>query len=100
MDLKEFVKTTLDELSEAINESNASINHSRKIKLTNTSLQSKNTGDYGLIEFDLVVEARVTKEKGAKGIAKIAVAEANFGKTKENSSSTTSRIKFIIEADI
>ncbi len=99
MELKDFVKTTLVELSQAIKEANSELDTGRKIKTTNTVLRSKSHGDYGLVDFDLAVTAAESKETGAKGGLRISVLEANAGKTMGQQSTSVSRIKFTLEAD-
>jgi len=96
VELKEFIKTTLRELSEAIDESSSELN--KIVKLTNTTLQVKGKGDYGLIDFDLAVDVKETNKKGASGGLRISVVEAKLGKDNETASSSTSRIKFTVEA--
>ncbi len=96
MELKEFIKTTLRELYEAINESSRELN--KKVKLTNTTLRVKDKGDYGLIDFDLAVDVKESSKKGASGGLRISVVEAKLGKDNETASSSTSRIKFTVEA--
>lgn len=98
MDIKDFIKTTLVQTSEAINESSKALG--KNVKLTNTPLRTKGQGNYGLIEFDLAVEARNTDKTGKSGGVSISVVEAKLGKDKETVSSTTSRIKFVIEANL
>lgn len=97
MDIKDFIKTTLKELSEAISESKQELG--KKVSLTNTTLRTKSMGDYGLIDFDLAVEAKTTENTGKGAGLKISVVEAKIGKDKELTSSSVSRIKFTIEAD-
>lgn len=97
MDIKDFIKTTLKELSEALSESKQELG--RQVMLTNTALRTKQMGNYGLIDFDLAVEVRSAETTG-KGIGlKISVVEAGIGKDKELASSSISRMKFTIEAD-
>lgn len=97
MDIKDFVKTTLKELSEAVEE--AKNETQKKIMLTNVSLRSKSRGDYGLIDFDLAVEARETASSAKGGGVKISVLQAHLGKENELISSSVSRIKFTVEAN-
>ncbi len=97
MDIKDFIKTTLKELSEALSESNKELG--KKVMLTNTTLRTKQMGNYGLIDFDLAVEAKTAETTGKGAGLKISVVEARLGKDKELSSSSVSRIKFTIEAD-
>lgn len=99
MELKDFVKTTLVELSSAISEANAEIKCGRKIRTTNTILLTKVYGDSGLVDFDLAVSASESKNKGAKGGIRISVLEANSNKSAQQQSSSVSRIKFTLEAD-
>lgn len=96
MELKDFIKTTLRELSEAIDESGIELE--KKVMLTNTTLRTKQMGDYGLIDFDLAVDVKDTKSTGGGGKFKIAVVEANLGKDTQMVSSASSRIKFTVEA--
>ncbi len=97
MEIKDFVKSTLKQLSEALTESKTDL--AKKVMLTNTALRAKQAGNYGLIDFDLAVEAKTgeTSEKGA-GV-RISVLEARIGKDKETTSNSVSRIKFTVEAD-
>ncbi len=97
MEIKDFVKTTLKELSEAISESKDELD--RKVILTNTSLRLKDRGEYGLIDFDLAVEAKDTTKKGGKGGIRITVVEASLGKDSEATSSSVSRVRFTVEAN-
>lgn len=97
MELKDFIRTTLTELAHGIGEAADELNH--RIAVTNTTLRTKGHGDYGLVDFDLAVEVKDTKAAGGKGGIKIAVAQASLGKTSESSASSTSRIKFTLQAD-
>lgn len=97
MELKEFIKTTLRELSEAIDESGVELQ--KKVTLTNTTLRAKSHGNYGLIDFDLAVDVKESHKTGAGGGLRISVVEAKLGKDKEAASSSTSRIQFTVEAD-
>jgi hypothetical protein len=97
MELKEFIKTTLRELSQAIDESGVELK--KKIALTNTTLRVKSHGDYGLIDFDLAVDVKESTKSGKGGGLKISIAEARIGKDSEMASSSTSRIKFTVEAN-
>lgn len=97
MDIKDFIKTTLKELSEALNESKTELG--KRVSLTNTSLRSKSMGNYGLIDFDLAVEAKTGEATGKGAGVKISIIEARLGKDKELISSSVSRIKFTVEAD-
>lgn len=97
MELKDFIKITLRELSEAIDESGVEIK--KKIMLTNTALRAKQHGDYGLIDFDLAVDVRESKKVSGGGGLKISVVQANLGKDRQTTSSNTSRIQFTVEAD-
>lgn len=97
MELKDFIKTTLKELSEAIDESGVELK--KKIMLTNTTLRTKGSGNYGLIDFDLAVDVKESSKKGGSGGLRISVVEARLGKDSETSSSATSRIQFTVEAD-
>ncbi len=97
MELKEFIKNTLCELSEAIDESGVELQ--KKISLTNIKLREKSAGNYGLIDFDLAVDVKESNKKGSSGGLSISVVEAKVGKDSELSSSTTSRIKFTVEAN-
>lgn len=86
MDLKEFVKETLAEIVEAVDES--SKDASREIYL-------RNTGDTRTIEFDIAVSAESTDAKNGKaGIRVLQFAEAGGDISKETKNSTVSRIKF------
>lgn len=97
MEIKDFVRTTLRELFEAISESEAEIK--KKVKLTNVPLRVKGAGNYGLIDFDLAVEAKSAQAGGGKGGVRIAVVEASIGGEKTHASSSASRVKFTVEAD-
>lgn len=98
MDIKEFVKTTLRELSEALSESSSELG--KKIELTNTTLRVKGAGDYGLIDFDLAVDVTKSEESAKNGGLKISIIEGNVGTNKGLISTNVSRIKFTIEANI
>lgn len=98
MEIKDFVKTTLKQLSEALSESTKELGKS--IKLTNTVLRTAGHGNYGLIEFDLAVEAKMSESTGKGGGIKIAIVEAKLGKDTESTSSSISRIRFKLEADL
>jgi len=97
MEVKDFVKTTLKQLSEALSESKVELG--KNVRLTNITLRSKQMGNYGLIDFDLAVEAKSTEATGKGGGVRISVVEAKLGKDKELVSSSISRIKFTVEAD-
>ncbi len=97
MELKDFIKTTLKELSEAIKESNIELD--KKVSLTNVPLRVKTAGDYGLIDFDLAIDVKETNNKGSKAGLKISVAQASIGKNNESALSSSSRIKFTLEAN-
>lgn len=98
MELKDFIKTTLRELSEAIDESGMELK--KKITLTNVKLREKRMGNYGLIDFDLAVDVSERSKKGSGGGLKISIVEAKLGKDNETASNTNSRIKFTVEADL
>lgn len=98
MEVKDFVTTTLEQLHQAIEETKEST-EGKKVILTNTSLQAKNKGNYGHVEFDLAVEATRSKSNDKSGGVKISVLQAKLGDEKEFTSSSVSRIKFVIEAD-
>lgn len=97
MELKEFIKTTLRELSQAIDESGVELK--KKVALTNTTLRVKSHGDYGLVEFDLAVDVKESQKTGGSGGLKISVVEARLGKDNQTALSSTSRIKFTVEAN-
>lgn len=97
MDIKDFIKTTLKELSEALSESNVELG--KKVSLTNVPLRKENHGDYGLIDFDLAVEAKTGEVKGKGAGVKISVIEARLGKDTETTINNVSRIKFTVEAN-
>ncbi len=97
MEIKDFVKTTLLQLAEAVEESKKEIG--KKVTLTNVPLRIKGSGDYGLVDFDLAVEAKTSSTTGKGGGIRISVVEARLGKDNEASSSSISRIKFTLEAD-
>ncbi|MCL5411799.1 MAG: hypothetical protein M1150_03625 [Patescibacteria group bacterium] len=97
MDIKDFVKVTLKELSEALSESKKELN--KKVSLTNVPLRTKGSGNYGLIDFDLAVEAKTAEISGKSAGVKISVVEASLGKDKELTSSSISRVRFTVEAD-
>ena len=98
MELKDFIKTTLLELAKGISEAGSELN-GQKIAVTNTALRTKGHGDQGLIDFDLAVEVKDSHKSSGGGDLKIAIVKANIGKDNETSASTTSRIKFTLEAD-
>jgi hypothetical protein len=62
-------------------------------------LRSKSLGNYGLVDFDLAVEAKSSETTGKGAGVRISVVEARLGKDKELMSSSVSRIKFTVEAD-
>jgi len=78
MEIKDFIKTSLKEISEALNETSIELN--KKVKLTNTVLRTAGQGNYGIIEFDLAVEAKNSQSKGSSGALKISVVEAKLVK--------------------
>lgn len=92
MDIKEFVKTTLSQLCEAIDESSEALH--KNITLSHPSDYNKPH----TIEFDLAVEATDTSSSGGKGGLKIHVVEAGIDRATATSSTTISRIKFAIRA--
>jgi hypothetical protein len=97
MELKDFIKTTLLELAQGINEAGKELD-GQKIAVTNTTLRAQGHGDYGFIDFDLAVEVKNSKKASGGGGFKVAIAEATIGKSGETTSSSTSRIKFTLEA--
>lgn len=97
MKIKVFVKTALKELSEALSESKTELG--KRVSLTNVELRKTSRGNYGLIDFDLAVEAQSKEATGGKAGLGISVVEARIGKNKETSTGNTSRIKFTVEAD-
>jgi hypothetical protein len=97
MELKEFIKTTLKELSEAISESAKELD--KNVRLTNTPLQLKDRGNYGLIDFDLAVDAKAASTTSGDVKGGISVIGGRIGRSDETTSITTSRIKFTVEAD-
>ncbi len=96
MELKDFIKTTLRELSEAIDESGVELG--KKVMLTNVKLREKSHGDYGFIDFDLAVEVKNSKKNGKGGGLKVSIVQANLGNETETASNASSRIKFTVEA--
>jgi hypothetical protein len=97
MEIKDFIKMTLKQLSEALSESKSELG--KGVHLTNTTLRSRQMGNYGLIDFDLAVEAKSAETSGKGAGVRISVIEARLGKDKEIVSSSVSRIKFTVEAD-
>ena len=97
MDVKDFIKTTLREISEALTESKSELG--KKISLTNVALRKESQGNYGLIDFDLAVEAKIIENNGKGAGVKISVVEARLGKDKETTVGSLSRIKFTVEAN-
>lgn len=97
MELKDFIKTTLIELSQAIDETGIELH--KTVSITNTSLRPKGYGEYGLVDFDLAVASSDSSATNGKGGASIQVLKANIGASSEQTSSSTSRIKFTIQAD-
>ncbi|MFH1447125.1 MAG: hypothetical protein ABIG43_06945 [Chloroflexota bacterium] len=97
MDIKDFIKTSLSQIASALDESGKELK--KKVKLTNTVLRMKGQGNYGLIEFDLAVEAKESKTSGKGGGVRISVVEARIGKDSEITSSTVSRVRFKVEAN-
>ena len=97
MEIKEFLKVTLRELSEAISESSSELG--KKVSLTNIPLRTKSMGTYGLIDFDLAVEAKKVKSTDGKAGVRVAIVEAALGGTNEVSASSITRVKFTVEAD-
>jgi len=98
MEIKDFVKTTLKQLSEALDESTKELK--TRIKLINTILRTTGHDDYGLIEFDLAVEAKTSESTGKGAGVKIAIVEAKLGKDIEQTSNSISRIRFKLEANL
>lgn len=96
MEIKDFVKTTLKQISEALSETNKELG--KNVKLTNIALRIKQAGNYGLIDFDLAVEVKKAETTGKGAGVRISVVEAKLGKDRELISSTISRIKFTVEA--
>lgn len=97
MEIKDFIKTTLRQLSEALSESSNELG--KKVMLTNIDLRLKGHGNYGIIEFDLAVEAKTSETRGKGAGVRISVVEAKLGKDTEFTSNSISRIKFKIQAD-
>lgn len=97
MEIKDFIKTSLKQLSEALSESKTELG--KGVRLTNTALRTKQMGNYGLVDFDLAVEAKTAETSGKGAGVRISVVEARLGKDKELVSSSVSRIKFTVEAD-
>ena len=96
MELKEFIKTTLRELSQAIDESGVELK--KKVMLTNITLRNNDKGNYGLVDFDLAVDVKTSKKTESGGGLKISIVEAKLGKKSETALNSTSRIKFTVEA--
>jgi hypothetical protein len=96
MDIKDFVKTTLLQISEAIDESNDEFGGARKFTLSNMGGDGKWAGAYGMVEFDLAVEAKTSGVRKKDGGLKIAVLEAKVGSETEHTDSSISRIKFFV----
>lgn len=97
MELKDFIKTTLIELSSAIDEAGVELH--KKVAITNVNLRTKGYGDYGLVDFDLAIASSDSSTNHSKGGASIQVLKASLGTSNEHTSGTVSRIKFTIQAD-
>lgn len=71
MEIKDFIKSTLKQLFGALSESSDELK--KRVKLTNTVLLTAGKGNYGLIEFDLAVQAENTKKSEKEAEVKISV---------------------------
>lgn len=97
MDVKEFVKTTLLQVAEAIDESNDEFGGARRFQLSYEGAKTqKQAQQYSLIEFDIAVELRTTNARKKSGGLKVAVIDAKAGAKNEQTNSKISRIKFVI----
>ena len=88
MEIKDFVKKTLLEISNAIDETNEEFGSVRRFELGDKK---------GLVEFDLAVEAKRGGSQKAGGGLKVAVLNATAGGEKNFSENRVSRIKFIVK---
>ena len=105
MDLKDFIKSTLTQIVQAVEESNEALKESdAEINPTVWSehgglriYKGKDAKTFAeMIEFDVAVTAR--EEKGNTGGAAVTIAAIGLGtkRTSENENTTVSRIKFKI----
>lgn len=91
MELKEFVKSVLIDLDEAIEEARSEMK--RDVSFQGTNSQR-------VIEFDIAVAVESTNSKGVGGGIKVLELIKAEGKTNsESKNSTVSRIKFGIEIE-
>jgi hypothetical protein len=107
MELKEFMKTTIVHIVEGINEANAALTNNTAYVVssniqTNESLKFT-TDTYGKkhyvtdLEFDVAINVQTSETKeGGVGIEVLTVLKARGKGSKENTSSSISRIKFSI----
>lgn len=93
MEIKEFIEATLNQLYEAIQES--SITTQQTIMLRNKNLKEI----AGTIDFDLAVEAVDTTKLHQNGGLKIHIVEASLNRETTTASSSTSKIKFTLQAN-
>ncbi len=97
MDVKDFVKTTLLQIAEAIDETNDEFGGVRRFQLSYAGAKTqKQAKEYSMVEFDLAVEVKVTGSRKKGGGVKVAVLEAKASSEKEDVSSVASRIKFVV----
>lgn len=91
------MKTTLLQISEAIDESNDEFGGARKFQLSNSTARTKReASEYSFVEFDLAVKVQTTGKSKKGGGLKVAVFDAKAGHEKEQIDSNTSRIKFVV----
>lgn len=91
MELKEFIKEVLSDITQAVEESRTS--SARDMHLDNLK-------DQRTVEFDVAVTAEdVTSASGKAGVKVFSLIEGGGEATKETKNSTVSRIKFGVYID-
>lgn len=91
MELKEFIKRVLTNITEAVEESRTS---------SMRDMHLDNLKDQRTVEFDVAVTAEnVTSASGKAGVKVFSVIEAGGEASKETKNSTVSRIKFGVYID-
>lgn len=96
MELKEFIKLALADITNAIKESQTELSNGALINPIDGSPNQLGKSDSKIIDFDILVTLN-EKDDSGKGIsANINVLSAKFGKDKSISNETASRIRFSI----
>lgn len=96
MELKEFIKLALTDITNAIKESQTDLSNGAIINPINGAIDQLAISDSKLIDFDILVTLNEKDDSGKGVSANINVLSAKFGKDKSISNETASRIRFSI----